>query len=240
MAAVRFLCKGGCAALSAPAKRVFFRRLTSAGVDSILRLKISCSRCGPCWPWRAARLKEGIPYDGDETILALALAGLLLVGLLAGCGRRSTSAASSVSQAPSSSESQPASSVPAQTEASTPSATPDEDENSVLTISDPAAAFASCLGWGPGSAGSSLKSVQAAADLLAWAEQNQLSRQGPDLLAGVFGRWYDGLEPLQQENLAEVWPLVQADAAALLTAKSDMLPRIQDAGLDPTCCLAVP
>ena len=74
--------------------------------------------------------------------LALALAGLLLVGLLAGCGRRSTS----VSQAPSSSESQPASSVPAQTEASTPSATPDEDENSVLTISDPAAAFASCLG----------------------------------------------------------------------------------------------
>lgn len=44
--------------------------------------------------------------------LALALAGLLLVGLLAGCGRRSTSAASSVSQAPSSSESQPASSVP--------------------------------------------------------------------------------------------------------------------------------
>ena len=45
--------------------------------------------------------------------LALALAGLLLVGLLAGCGRRSTSAASSVSQAPSSSESQPASSVPA-------------------------------------------------------------------------------------------------------------------------------
>lgn len=165
--------------------------------------------------------------------LALALAGLLLVGLLAGCGRRSTSAASSESQAPSSSESQPAGSVPAQTEASTPSATPDEDENSVLTISDPAAAFASCLGWGPGSAGSSLKSVQAAADLLAWAEQNQLSRQGPDLLAGVFGRWYDGLEPLQQENLAEVWPLVQADAAALLTAKSDMLPRIQDAGLDP-------
>ncbi len=32
--------------------------------------------------------------------LALALAGLLLVGLLAGCGRRSTSAASSESQAP--------------------------------------------------------------------------------------------------------------------------------------------
>ena len=26
---------------------------------------------------------------------------------------------------------------------------------------------------------------------------------------------------------------MQADAAALLTAKSDMLPRIQDAGLDP-------
>ena len=121
--------------------------------------------------------------------LALALAGLLLVGLLAGCGRRSTSAASSVSQAPSSSESQPASSVPAQTEASTPSATPDEDENSVLTISDPAAAFASCLGWGPGSAGSSLKSVQAAADLLAWAEQNQLSRQGPDLLAAGTTGW---------------------------------------------------
>ena len=113
--------------------------------------------------------------------LALALAGLLLVGLLAGCGRRSTSAASSVSQAPSSSESQPASSVPAQTEASTPSATPDEDENSVLTISDPAAAFASCLGWGPGSAGSSLKSVQAAADLLAWAEQEPAvpPRPGP-------------------------------------------------------------
>ena len=59
--------------------------------------------------------------------LALALAGLLLVGLLAGCGRRSTSAAASESQAPSSSESQPASSVPAHTEASTPSATPDED-----------------------------------------------------------------------------------------------------------------
>lgn len=165
--------------------------------------------------------------------LALALAAALLAGLLAGCGRRAASAASSESQAPSSSESQPASSVPAQTEASTPSVAPDEEENSVLTISDPAEAFASCLGWGPGSAGSSLKSVRAAADLLAWAERNQLSRQGPDLVAGVFGRWYDTLEPLQQDNLAEVWPLVEADANALLTAKSDMTARIQDAGLDP-------
>lgn len=158
--------------------------------------------------------------------LALALAAALLAGLLAGCGRRTASAASS--------ESRPASSVPAQTEASTPAVSPDEEENSLLTISDPEAAFASCLGWGPGSAGSSLKSVRAAADLLAWAEENQLSRQGPDLVAGVFGRWYEGLEPLQQENLAEVWPLVQADATALLTAKSDMTGRIQDAGLDPS------
>lgn len=158
--------------------------------------------------------------------LALALAAALLAGLLAGCGRRAASAASS--------ESRPASSVPAQTEASTPAVSPDEEENSLLTISDPKAAFASCLGWGPGSAGSSLKSVRAAADLLAWAEENQLSRQGPDLVAGVFGRWYEGLEPLQQENLAEVWPLVQADATALLTAKSDMTGRIQDAGLDPS------
>ena len=72
--------------------------------------------------------------------LALALAAALLAGLLAGCGRRAASAASS--------ESRPASSVPAQTEASTPAVSPDEEENSLLTISDPEAAFASCLGWG--------------------------------------------------------------------------------------------
>ncbi len=53
----------------------------------------------------------------------------------------------------------------------------------MLTISDPAAAFASCLGWARQCR--KLPEVRTGCRRpLAWAEQNQLSRQGPTCWPG--------------------------------------------------------
>ena len=93
--------------------------------------------------------------------------------------------------------------------------------------------FAAALGWGPGVSGCSLKSVLAAASLLQWAEQTNLTSRTTDAIEDAFSQWYDALDSMDQESFAEAWPLIKDDANALLTDKDSLSGRIEDAGLDP-------
>lgn len=185
-------------------------------------------------------------------ILSLLLCAALLCGVLAGCtstsadsqpASSSASAASDSSAAASNSEDASSNELPGSTtQASTSGLNPvDFDENSVFSISGTSAAFQPCLGWGPGVSGCSLKSVIAAASLLNWAEDARLSMRTPEAIEDTFRDWYDNLSSADQDNFAEAWPLVKSDALALLSDKSSMSGRIEDAGLDastlPGCTL---
>lgn len=152
---------------------------------------------------------------------SLLLAAALLCSLLAGCSGASSNAASSGSA--------PSSTVQADT--GRPGAL-DQGGNSLFTISDTDEAFAPCLGWGPGVSGCSLKSVIAAASLLGWAEDCNMELQQTSAIEDAYTQWYNGLTEDEQSGFADAWPLIRADAEALLTDKDSMTGRIEDAGLD--------
>ena len=107
----------------------------------------------------------------QKHILSLLVSAALLCGLLAGCSNTNGDAshASSSASEPSSvsSESAPSSTAQADTSGLF---NKDFDENSLFSVDGTAAAFDPSLGWGPGVSGCSLKSVQAAATLLVWAD----------------------------------------------------------------------
>ncbi len=155
-------------------------------------------------------------------ILSLALCAALFAGLLAGCGGSADSASSAASE-----------SIPSSTtEASTSGLHSTFDENALFSISGTDEAFAPCLGWGPGVSGCSLKSVLAAASLLQWAEENDLSLKTSAAIEDAYNAWYNALDSIDQESFAEAWPLIREDANSLLTDVSSMTGRIEDAGLD--------
>ena len=164
-----------------------------------------------------------------KRILSLLVCAALLCGVLAGCSTSSGSTAASSSSA-SASESIPSSTVTADTGKVGPL---DAGENSLFSLSDPDDAFASCLGWGPGVSGCSLKSVIAAASLLQWAEDARLASRTPDAVQEAFYNWYDTLDADEQESFAEAWTMIEPDALSLLSDKESMTGRIEDAGLDP-------
>lgn len=173
--------------------------------------------------------------------LALALCAVLLCSLFTACSGTSSSseqpssAASAASDSASASASTSDSALPdSTTQANTGSLNPGNfDENSVFSITGTTDAFAPCLGWGPGVSGCSLKSVLAAASLLQWAEQTNLTSRTTDAIEDAFSQWYDALDSMDQESFAEAWPLIKDDANALLTDKDSLSGRIEDAGLDP-------
>ena len=173
--------------------------------------------------------------------LALALCAVLLCSLFTACSGTSSSseqpssAASAASDSASASASTSDSALPdSTTQANTGSLNPGNfDENSAFSITGTTDAFAPCLGWGPGVSGCSLKSVLAAASLLQWAEQTNLTSRTTDAIEDAFSQWYDALDSMDQESFAEAWPLIKDDANALLTDKDSLSGRIEDAGLDP-------
>lgn len=173
--------------------------------------------------------------------LALALCAVLLCSLFTACSGTSSSseqpssAASAASDSASASASTSNSALPdSTTQANTGSLNPGNfDENSAFSITGTTDAFAPCLGWGPGVSGCSLKSVLAAASLLQWAEQTNLTSRTTDAIEDAFSQWYDALDSMDQESFAEAWPLIKDDANALLTDKDSLSGRIEDAGLDP-------
>ena len=168
-------------------------------------------------------------------ILSLLVSAALLCGLLAGCSDTSddashaSSSASSPSSSSASSESAPSSTVQADTSGLF---NKDFDENSLFSVDGTAAAFAPSLGWGPGVSGCSLKSVQAAATLLVWADEANLSARTDAAIEDAYTQWYDNLSDLEQEGFAEAWPMIKEDAAALLEDKDSMAGRLDDVGLE--------
>lgn len=171
----------------------------------------------------------------QKRILSLLVSAALLCGLLAGCSDTSddashaSSSASSPSSSSASSESAPSSTVQADTSGLF---NKDFDENSLFSVDGTAAAFAPSLGWGPGVSGCSLKSVQAAATLLVWADEANLSARTDTAIEDAYTRWYDNLSDIEQEGFAEAWPMIKEDAAALLEDKDAMAGRLDDVGLE--------
>ena len=162
----------------------------------------------------------------------------LLSLVLAGC----TAAASSVERSSSSSsqalsEAPASQAVPSGEEDTTPAPNFDDTENSFNGISDPTSAFAGGLGWGPGTAGTSLKSVAAAASMMNWADQNGASNRSSEALNDCLTKWYDSLEQVDQENFAEAWPLIEESAQRILDDPQAVRPEMEDAGVQdiPSC-----
>ena len=155
----------------------------------------------------------------QKHILSLLVSAALLCGLLAGCSNTNGDAshASSSASEPSSvsSESAPSSTAQADTSGLF---NKDFDENSLFSVDGTAAAFEPSLGWGPGVSGCSLKSVQAAATLLVWADEANLSARTETAIEDAYTQWYDNLSDSEQEGFAEAWPMIKDDAAALLDA----------------------
>lgn len=171
----------------------------------------------------------------QKRILSLLVSAALLCGLLVGCSDTSddashaSSSASSPSSSSASSESAPRSTVQADTSGLF---NKDFDENSLFSVDGTAAAFAPSLGWGPGVSGCSLKSVQAAATLLVWADEANLSARTDTAIEDAYTQWYDNLSDIEQEGFAEAWPMIKEDAAALLEDKDAMAGRLDDVGLE--------
>ena len=161
-------------------------------------------------------------------ILSLLVCAAMLACLLAGCTSTSGSSSASASgDAAASSESIPTSTAQADTGKLTPNL--DEDE---ISIQNTEAAFAPCLGWGPGVSGCSLKSVIAAASLLGWAENGNLAMRSTDAIQDAYTTWFNDLSADDQASFADAWPLIKEDANTLLTDKASMEGRISDAGLN--------
>ena len=171
----------------------------------------------------------------QKRILSLLVSAALLCGLLVGCSDTSddashaSSSASSPSSSSASSESAPSSTVQADTSGLF---NKDFDKNSLFSVDGTAAAFAPSLGWGPGVSGCSLKSVQAAATLLVWADEANLSARTDTAIEDAYTQWYDNLSDIEQEGFAEAWPMIKEDAAALLEDKDAMAGRLDDVGLE--------
>lgn len=162
-------------------------------------------------------------------IISLALCAAMLVSLLAACGGSSASnSSSSASASSAASESLPSST----TKADTSGLRPNFDENSLFTIDGTTEAFEPCLGWGPGVSGCSLKSVIAAASLLQWAEDTNLSLKTTSAIEDAYNEWYDSLSSMDQESFAEAWPMIREDANTMLTDINSISGVIEDAGLD--------
>ena len=139
----------------------------------------------------------------QKRILSLLVSASLLCGLLAGCSNTNGDAshASSSASEPSSvsSESAPSSTAQADTSGLF---NKDFDENSLFSVDGTAAAFEPSLGWGPGVSGCSLKSVQAAATLLVWADEANLSARTETAIEDAYTQWYDNLSDSEQEGFA--------------------------------------
>lgn len=165
-------------------------------------------------------------------------AAFSLVLFLGGC----TSAASSTSTAPSSSsqalsEAPTSQVVPSGEDDTAPAPSIDATENGFNGLTDPTEAFSRGLGWGPGTAGTSLKSAAAAASMMDWAQENGAANRSSDALSNTLSQWFDSLDTFDQENFAEAWPLIQETAQEILDDPDTVLPRLEDAGVQeaPTC-----
>lgn len=165
-------------------------------------------------------------------------AALALALFLAGC----TAAASSSTPAPSSSsqalsEAPASQAIPSGEDDTTTAPGVDATENGFTGLTDPTEALSRGLGWGPGTAGTSLKQVAAAASMMDWADENSAASRSADSLNSCLSNWFAGLDAFDQENFAEAWPLIESSAQRILDDPDAEAAWLEDAGVDevPTC-----
>ncbi len=176
---------------------------------------------------------------GTERLAALLCVAALLIGLV-GCGSASSAPDSRAEASVPASEVLPSGSGDTTTAPSSgassgasSSSGPDNSTNSLKSLTDPDEALEACLGWGPGTAGSSLQSMAAAVSMLDWASENSLADNDADKLTDTLEDWYGGLNTVQQENISESWPMVVEQAELLLAEGPDELAELlDDAGID--------
>lgn len=140
--------------------------------------------------------------------------------LLAGCG----ASASSLSE--------PASSAPASSAVSSqpqkPTATPTPTETPAPSSDGLEEILSGMLGFGPGTAGSSLSGMARAADLLNWSAAH--TQVDEEQLTVWVTAWYGSCTQEERENLAESWPMVRDSAQALIQDPAVNAPILEDAG----------
>ena len=165
-------------------------------------------------------------------------AALALALFLAGC----TAAASSSTPAPSSSsqalsEAPASQAIPSGEDDTTTAPGVDATENGFTGLTDPTEALSRGLGWGPGTAGTSLKQVAAAASMMDWADENSAASRSADSLNSCLSGWFAGLDAFDQENFAEAWPLIESSAQRILDDPDAQAAWLEDAGVDdvPAC-----
>ncbi len=165
-------------------------------------------------------------------------AALALALFLAGC----TAAASSSTPAPSSSsqalsEAPASQAIPSGEDDTTTAPGVDATENGFTGLTDPTEALSRGLGWGPGTAGTSLKQVAAAASMMDWADENSAASRSADSLNSCLSSWFAGLDAFDQENFAEAWPLIESSAQRILDDPDAEAAWLEDAGVDevPAC-----
>lgn len=165
-------------------------------------------------------------------------AALALALFLASC----TAAASSSTPAPSSSsqalsEAPASQAIPSGEDDTTTAPGVDATENGFTGLTDPTEALSRGLGWGPGTAGTSLKQVAAAASMMDWADENSAASRSADSLNSCLSGWFAGLDAFDQENFAEAWPLIESSAQRILDDPDAEASWLEDAGVDevPAC-----
>jgi len=127
--------------------------------------------------------------------------------------------------------------VPSGEDDTGPAPSVDGTENGFNGLTDPTEAFSRGLGWGPGTAGTSLKQAAAAASMMDWAEENGAAGRSAESLNDCLSGWFDSLDALDQENFAEAWPLIESSAQRILEDPEAEAAVLADAGVEeaPTC-----
>ena len=150
-------------------------------------------------------------------LFALTLAFALL---LAGCGASASSLSEPASSAPASSVSSSQPQEPTATPAPTETPAPSSDGLEEM--------LSGMLGFGPGTAGSSLSGMARAADLLNWSAAH--TQVDEEQLTVWVTAWYGSRTQEERENLAESWPMVRDSAQALIQDPAANAPVLEDAG----------
>ena len=167
------------------------------------------------------------------TGLSLVLA--LCAALMAGCGSTADKAADAPSQEAAQTETAQETTAPETEEAQDGEPADETGEPAEGEPGFDSAALAEALGGicnvGPGSAGSDLRAVRAAGDLVLFAAGNVTPESIPDVTEGI-DAWFAGQDEEALEEFALAWPMVSDYAGQIEEAPDLLASQLADAGLE--------
>ncbi len=88
------------------------------------------------------------------------------------------------------------------------------------------------LGWGEGTAGSSLAVVGAAHDIVQWCDDAQIRNICPSEVDCCIEKWLGTLDEESYQNAVENWSAVKEMAAGILRKDPSLKPMLEDSGCD--------